>query len=347
METEIYEPPHIEILTKQFVTLVCSNINRYRHLMQIGDSILTENNNFAMVVVSVVIPTYNRANVLPRAINSVLNQTFTDFELIIVDDHSEEDITSIVDTFDDNRVKIIRHSSNRGGAAARNTGIEEASGKYIAFLDSDDKWDKRKLEKQLRILEDLSCNWIANYCDTHNKHNNRDVELLFPVVRKVLSFLERDIPKEGGTELIPYILSTDFNLGGASTLIVERQSVERIGGFDERFPRHQDWEFLIRLLKVGKLSHTEESLVTKYGWGEPDMETIQKSKKLLFDKFSEDVHKYEAEGYRIERRYNSSLLIMNLNRGKYKNSLRYLPKSSLCLRDYVSVLVAILKGVKV
>ncbi len=96
-------------------------------------------------MVSVIIPTYNRAHVLGRAIRSVLDQTYQDFELIVVDDGSSDHTGEVVATFADPRIHYLRHEKNRGAAAARNTAIKTAQGEYIASLDSHDEWLPEKL----------------------------------------------------------------------------------------------------------------------------------------------------------------------------------------------------------
>ena len=96
-------------------------------------------------LVSVIIPTFNRAEVVSRAVNSVLNQTFKDFECIVVDDGSTDETDSVLRGFAD-KIKVIK-TENRGVSAARNTGAKLAAGKYIAFLDSDDEWKPKKLQK--------------------------------------------------------------------------------------------------------------------------------------------------------------------------------------------------------
>ena len=106
-----------------------------------------------MQKVSIVIPTHNRAHLIRRAIGSVLNQIYQDFEIIIVDDASTDNTREVVESLNDQRIRYIRHENKRGAAAARNTGITSASGKYIAFQDSDDKWLPEKLGRQVEILE--------------------------------------------------------------------------------------------------------------------------------------------------------------------------------------------------
>lgn len=103
--------------------------------------------------VSVILPTYNRSQSLPAAIRSVLDQSFEDLELIVVDDASTEDIEGLVTGIGDARLRYIRQPQNGGAAAARNTGLAEAKGRYIAFQDSDDLWLPGKLARQVELLE--------------------------------------------------------------------------------------------------------------------------------------------------------------------------------------------------
>ena len=102
------------------------------------------------VSVSIILPTYNRAALLPRSIESVLGQTYGDFELIVVDDGSQDDSAAVVARFADKRIHYLRLARNGGVSAARNAGLAEAAGKYIAFQDSDDEWMAEKLERQMR-----------------------------------------------------------------------------------------------------------------------------------------------------------------------------------------------------
>ncbi len=98
--------------------------------------------------VSVVIPTYNRAHLVGRAIQSVLNQTYHDFEIIIVDDGSIDNTEDVVKSLNDPSIRYTRHDQNRGGSAARNTGIKMARGEYVAFQDSDDEYLPEKVESR-------------------------------------------------------------------------------------------------------------------------------------------------------------------------------------------------------
>ncbi|TAK34595.1 MAG: glycosyltransferase family 2 protein, partial [Saprospiraceae bacterium] len=127
--------------------------------------------------VSVIIPTYNRAKTIERAIDSVLNQTFSDLELIVVDDCSTDFTVDVIKQYTDERLIYIRHENNRGEGGARNTGIRNSRAKYIAFLDSDDEWFPNKLEKQMPVIQEsdskvgiVYSHYIMQYEDGSGAH---------------------------------------------------------------------------------------------------------------------------------------------------------------------------------
>ena len=103
--------------------------------------------------ISIVIPTYNRVDFLPKAIQSVLNQTYRNWEMIIVDDGSTDNTEEIVKGYKESRIQYIVHKYNLGLSAARNTGIKKSRGEYIAFLDSDDEWFPEKISCQMNIFQ--------------------------------------------------------------------------------------------------------------------------------------------------------------------------------------------------
>src|SRR5262245_29216969 len=107
-----------------------------------------------MPKVSVIIPTHNRAEFLRSAITSVLNQTFQDFEIIVVDDASTDNTSEVVTYFGDKRIKYMRNNINKGDAGTRNVGVVNSNCTYIAFLDDDDEWLPNKLQIQIDMLED-------------------------------------------------------------------------------------------------------------------------------------------------------------------------------------------------
>lgn len=113
-------------------------------------------------LVSVVLPVHNDSKYIEESISSVINQTYKNLEIIVIDDFSTDDTVKIVESFNDARIKIIKNDKNRGAAYSRNAGIKHASGDYIAFIDGDDVWDLTKTEKQIEFM--LSNNYVFTSC---------------------------------------------------------------------------------------------------------------------------------------------------------------------------------------
>ncbi|PSP18272.1 glycosyl transferase family 2, partial [Halobacteriales archaeon QH_10_67_13] len=195
--------------------------------------------------VSVVVPTYNRATELPRALESVLQQTYRDLELLVVDDGSTDETRSVLAAIDDPRLRVITHETNRGANVARNTGIEHADGELIAFLDSDDEWDRRKLHHQLARYETGPPDCVAVYCGFETELGGV-VGRFMSAVARVLATADEERPKEGGEALVGEILADHLHSGAGSTLLVTAAVARDIGGFDEELDRFQDPDFLLR-----------------------------------------------------------------------------------------------------
>lgn len=297
-------------------------------------------------VVSVVVPTYNRADGLAVTIESVLAQTLTEFELIIVDDSSTDDTETVVSQYDDDRITYIRHEHNRGGSAARNTGIDTARGKYVALLDSDDVWAPEKLERQIALLESRSDEWVAAYCGFERQRTgaNSRLRALFDAV---LPPSERP-GIEGGEELVAEsLLLRGFSTGGSSTLLVRRDVVKRMGGFDESFERQQDWEFRNRVVREGKLAYVDEVLMTKRESNAPAAETVERSISHYLDTFSTEVRTLEDAGYDVTGRHLYLISCAFFSEGKFREGLYYLRRSHLpTIRQYAEVGYAALRGVR-
>lgn len=200
--------------------------------------------------VSVILPTYNRAHLLERAIKSVLVQTYQDLELIIVDDASTDNTTDVVKKLNDPRIQYIRHETNKGGSAARNTGIKAARGQFIAFQDSDDEWLWGKLGKQVEIFD--SCDNKVGVVYTGFLRWECQSAVYIP--QPQIKIREGDISSQ---ILLGNFVSTQ-------TLLVRREHLEKAGFFDEQLPRLQDWELVIRLAKVCHFRLIDEPLVIVY-----------------------------------------------------------------------------------
>lgn len=274
-----------------------------------------------MPTVSVVVPTYNRADALPRTIDSVLDQTLEDFELLVVDDASEDHTESVVTGYDDPRVTYLAHETNQGGSAARNTGIEHAEGEYVAFLDSDDEWLPRKLERQVWTLRTRSDEWVAAYCGVELAGDRHP---LYEGLASVISRKKHTEGDEGGSELIGDVLADELHTSAGSTLLVRTEVARAIDGFDESFDRFQDPEFLIRVLRRGKLAYVDDQLVRRYATGSPPPEAVAAADAHYLNTFSETVDRLEAQGRDITGAHNYMLARLYLSEGDFRQGARHL-----------------------
>jgi len=201
--------------------------------------------------ISVIIPTFNRANFLKKAIQSVLSQTYQGFELIVVDDGSTDNTYKIISEFKNNIVYIKQ--KNRGPAAARNTGIKRAGNKFLAFLDSDDCWDKEKLAIQIDEMQKKPFYLISHTREIWYKNS------------KLLSQKKKHKKYHG------YIFDKCLPLCavGMSTVMIKKELFERVGEFDENFPCCEDYDFWLRVSARHPFLFIDKPLTLKDG-GRPD-----------------------------------------------------------------------------
>ncbi|WP_336036853.1 glycosyltransferase family 2 protein [Halobacterium yunchengense] len=298
-----------------------------------------------MPTVSVVVPTYNRAGRIHRSIESVLAQTHEDLELIVVDDGSTDYTEEVVRSYDDDRLTYVAHEDNRGASAARNTGIERASGEYVAFLDSDDAWLPRKLERQVAVLESRPPEWVAVYCGVEI---GDDAGPLRRFARWAgLTRLSQTEGAEGGVELVKDVLMDRLHTSAGSTLLVSADVVDAVDGFDESFERFQDPEFLIRVLRQGKLAYVDETLVRRYDTGRPPASVVEQSDRRYLAKFADTVERLEREGYDVRGIHHRFLAKFYFQDGEFRAALRHARRASVPgPRQYPGLIQAVLDGVK-
>jgi glycosyltransferase involved in cell wall biosynthesis len=201
--------------------------------------------------VSIILPTYNRERELSRAVQSVLEQTYTQFELVVVDDASTDNSADVVAGFDDARIRYIKHDRRRGGSAARNSGIRSSSSPFVAFQDSDDEWLRDKLARQMQLFEGAGPEVGAVYCGYIRVEPDAS-ERYYPQAH-----IER---REG--EILDQLLRENFI--GTPTLVIRRECLDRVGLFDERLPRFQDWELMIRIAAAYRVGFVPEPLMRAY-----------------------------------------------------------------------------------
>lgn len=202
----------------------------------------------AKPTVSVIIPTYNRANLLKRAIESVISQRFEDFELIVVDDASPDNTPEIVESINDTRIRYIRLKKNSGGPVARNTGIKKARGKFIALLDDDDEWLPNRLEVQVRKFENLDREFGVVYGG------------FYYVSQRDGKILGKRLPRHRG-DVYEHFLRENFI--GSPTLLIRRECFKRAGLFDPNLSSSQDWDMWLRIARHYRFDYVDE-IVAKY-----------------------------------------------------------------------------------
>ncbi len=267
-----------------------------------------------MPKVSVIIPTYNRAHLVGRAIRSVLNQTYHDFEIIVVDDGSTDNTEEVVKGFNDERMRYIRHKENKGGATARNTGIKAAKGEYIAFQDSDDEWLLKKLEKQMEVFKNASPEEGVVYAGFWRiKKGKKTYTPSSEITRK-----EGNIHKA--------LLKGNFVTTQAA--VVKKECFEKAGMFDERLRRLQDWELWIRISKYYNFKYINEPLVVSYYTSDSisaNPEAFSRALQLIVEKHHKDIRK---DRKLLMRHYFDIGTFLRLN-GKMGQSRKYFIKTIL------------------
>ncbi len=197
--------------------------------------------------ISVVIPTYNRAHMIQKAIKSVQGQTYPVDEIIVVDDASSDDTGKVIREIDDDRIKYFCLERNRGAGGARNYGVSQAQNDMIAFQDSDDMWRPDKLEKQIAYLEShKQCRFV--YC-AFVRH--------YPSSDQIIPDMEAGRKLEG--DILSELLYD--NTVSTQTVIMRKDLFEEAGGFDEHLKSLEDWDLAIRCSKLGFIGFVPEVLV--------------------------------------------------------------------------------------
>lgn len=204
-------------------------------------------------LISVVIPLYNRARLIKKAVESVLNQSFKDIELFVVDDGSTDEPQKVLQTITDSRLKTI-YLSNQGVSCARNKGIQAAQGEWIAFLDSDDLWLPNKLEAQLLLIEKQKTFW------THGEE--------IWIRNSVRVNPHKKHQKQGGRI---YLASLPLCVVSPSAVMIHKNIFQTAGLFDPLLPAAEDYDLWLRISSRYEISYTSEFLIEKYGGHEDQL----------------------------------------------------------------------------
>lgn len=210
-------------------------------------------------LVSVIMPTYNRAYIILRAVKSVLRQTYREWELLIIDDGSVDETEAVISGQKDERIRYLKLKKNMGACYARNQGLASVKGEYIAFLDSDNVWEKNYLEERLAALKKAPRNVGGVFGYTRMIRNHKTLSV-FPSE----NLGKKIAQSRTNTFLIKQMLFD--NVIDTNTIVLRRGCAEKVSGFCEELRRLQDWEYFFRILYESgyMLKFAEDCLVRNY-----------------------------------------------------------------------------------
>jgi glycosyltransferase involved in cell wall biosynthesis len=272
-------------------------------------------------LVSCVIPTYKRNDTLGRAINSALNQTYKNIEILVIDDNEKGSeysikVMSIISEIDDVRVRYITQEKHINGAEARNAGIRAARGTWIAFLDDDDEWLPTKIEKQMAALSEnlnvygASCYYnefiagkLVHSCPPYNTDN-----LNFKIFTRQVAMY-------------------------TPTLLLRKDKILEFGGFDNKLSRHQDLQLLVEFTHRNKMLVVEDYLVNVYGdslINRPSLDRIIKVKNDYFNSVSSVFNTYsKRDRVLILCAHYYEVVFAAIRNKQYRMVFKYLLKAGI------------------
>ena len=187
-----------------------------------------------MPLISVIIPTYNRYRILPRCIQSILDQSYKDFEIIIINDGSTDKTSHFLSSTKEKRIRSINLPKNFGGNYARNIGIRESRGKFLAFCDDDDMWMAEKIEQQIDMIQTQNIDLCYTGVNSYTNENK---------------FIRYTFHRPRYYNLHKAIMDDNF-IGTTSSVVLKKSMVTCINGFDPSLPALQDWDLYIKLIKT-------------------------------------------------------------------------------------------------
>ncbi|MBT0895221.1 glycosyltransferase family 2 protein [Geobacter hydrogenophilus] len=268
--------------------------------------------------ISVVIPAYNRERTIGICLQSVLNQTFSPLEIVVVDDRSTDHTVKSVEAVADGRIRCIRLDNRSGAQAARNRGIREAKGDWIAFLDSDDEWLATKLERQVEVLRDVGFDpWTVVHADAlwFDESRGKNISVKTPLIHGRNVYLQ--LLRNPGP-LLP-------------SMLVSRLALSEIGFLDEGVPSHQEWDTAIRLARCCSFVHVREPLFI-YHVSRGDSISKSKEKDVAGYQYVIDKHRRDIEmlgGEKLLQHHLLNLLLKCLQHHLWKTADGYIKKLSL------------------
>ena len=233
--------------------------------------------------VTVVIPTYNRPTLVSNAIQSVLDQSLQDFEIIVVDDGQKQRAKDVVDVFGDQRIRYIQHTARKGCSGAKNTGVREAKGMYVAFLDDDDMFMPTKLELQVEALEKAGQDVGFSFTGSLEMYDDREYKKTVP----------------DGVADYHELALRNFSLMIDSSMLYRHEVFKKAGLLDETFPTHTGAEFMIRVSGMYKGVGINVPLVKRLIKSDhvqmgSNIENRIKGRKMLLSRYKKEFQKHPS-----------------------------------------------------
>ncbi len=251
---------------------------------------------------SVIIPNYNRENSVIKAIESVLNQSYNNFELIIVDDCSTDNSFKVVNAIEDSRIKLFKLEKNSGAAAARNYGIRNSTGKYISFLDSDDQFEPNFLLESLNTLiettKDVGFMWTG-------------IRLKYPLIDKAIE--QNWNPIKRGSTYLTFL--HDLKIGTGAGITLKKEVIEKCGNFDQTLPAAEDTEFFLRISQKYNYASSDKILINIY---RDDKDRLSKNLKKVAIAYNHFLPKHFSEINKhndLKRKYYHKMMWLNYHLG--------------------------------
>ena len=281
--------------------------------------------------VSVIIPTHNRSYLLSKAIQSVLSQSFHDFEIIVVDDASQDNTAQIVNVFSDKRIRYIRHRVNKGDCCSRNNGINNTNGEYIAFLDDDDEWFPEKLSMQVSILDNSPLKVGA----VHTGSIAVDIANCNELYTRIATMRGN---------IFQHLLRYEDTVTTSSVLL-RKICFEKVGLFDESIAYCSDYDMWLRISKEFDFECIQTPLV-KYGIHKNNLGSnysLQiKGREAVLRKY----HQYFLSDSKNHSYVCYTLGILYCFNGNYKKSRKYFLRSirmnTFWIKPYIFLCLSLL-----
>jgi glycosyltransferase involved in cell wall biosynthesis len=287
-----------------------------------------------MVLVSIVIPTYNRKREFLRALRSVLDQSHTEIEVIVVNDnHADTELFEEIGLIGDNRIKCFYNLRTKGGNGSRNTGALNSKGEYIAFLDDDDEFLPEYIENKVNLLNQASCEYgvcLSNYYFEKGRKWEKS-----NLTDKNCRFAD--------------LFTGELDFGASSNIFIKREVFEKVGLWDEELLRQQDLDYMVRIMHNSRLILDHEFLLKVYGHNEPNSLKSFEQRELYNEKIAKyvleldpaDRKMYYSHHFRRQAKY---LMKLRKRRKGFEYWKKAMDSKTVSIRKDVRIIMGLFQG---